>query len=742
MELPSNTLLQKGKYKIIKKLGQGGFGIAYKAYHQSLQREVCIKEFFFSDLCERARNSSDMTIISTSAEKIQLVTSFKKKFIKEAQRLAKFQHPNIVQVMDNFDENNTAYFVMEYLEGGSLEELLIHEGTMTEQKAIETISPIINAMETVHKDGLLHLDIKPANIMLRKNRTPVLIDFGISKYMELAGGYTTTAPVGISKGYAPLEQYGGEMSDFSKATDIYSICATLYRMVTGVTPPEPLQIIVGRLKSPLEFNSLLSEEFNKAILKGLSVRASDRQQSILELRQQLDIYHLQNIKTKINKLDKYSDIGKFVKGFSKVESNKKWGFIDKNGCQIVNNIYDYISDFFDGYAIVKINDRYGIIDYNLNEVVPIKYKYIFSNEYWDFGSFWWSQTLHRDSNSMYSVKISTIFSDSIVSVKTEDNLIAFWNKNGNEMILDCSKWDISEGLFFRDGLAEVKQIRNSKFGFINKLGQEIIPTIYDSVSLFSDGMCKVKLDGKYGFINKTGDIVIPCIYKDSHIDSFNEGLALLKNKAWDDVQYKDKQDFINRSGQKFIYEKGEWAFVNKKRQKVIYGNSNYDYIGSFSDSLCKVGLNREYGFIDKTGKEVIPCKFAKASDFSNGLAVALKRANILINKSGNEITNNLYQAIGYVIDGMIIVQDQNDKYGLIDTTGCEIIKCKYNKFNKFSEGLADVQFDGKYGYINKYDQEIIPFIYDNALNFSDGLAKVKKDGNWFFIDKTGKVVLE
>src|ERR1035437_844126 len=129
MHLPSQTLLQGGRYKIIEKIGQGGFGIAYKAYHKGLQRDVCIKEFFFSDFCDRYAYSPNVTIISTSVEKIQLVDTFRKKFIKEGQRLATFQHVNIVQVMDNFEENNTAYIVMEYIEGGSLEELITRSRT-------------------------------------------------------------------------------------------------------------------------------------------------------------------------------------------------------------------------------------------------------------------------------------------------------------------------------------------------------------------------------------------------------------------------------------------------------------------------------------------------------------------------------------------------------------------------------------------------------------------------------------
>jgi len=131
------------------------------------------------------------------------------------------------------------------------------------------------------------LDLKPANIMLRKNHSPVLIDFGISKYLETVNGATTNAPIGISKGYAPLEQYGGSISDFSKATDVYSLCATIYYMVTGFTPPEPLQMLTNGFKSPRDLRPQLTPDFNAAILKGLATKAVDRQQSMTQLKAEL-----------------------------------------------------------------------------------------------------------------------------------------------------------------------------------------------------------------------------------------------------------------------------------------------------------------------------------------------------------------------------------------------------------------------------------------------------------------------
>ena len=374
MHLPSGTLLQGGRYKIIEKIGQGGFGIVYKALHIGLQRDICIKEFFYGDFCERAENSSNITIVSKTIDKINLVESFRKKFIKEAQRLATFQSPNIVQVMDTFEENNTAYYVMEHIDGGSLENFIESSGALSESKTIEIILPILDALNVLHSKGLLHLDIKPANIMLRKDLTPVLIDFGISKYIEFADGHTTTAPVGISKGYAPLEQYGGNISDFTKATDIYSLCATLYNAVTGIVPPEPLQIFSIGLKSPNEIKSGISDEFNNLIIKGMQVRVSERFQIMGELK--IILAKINNQKYNVIKSIasfsnsdlsnhfRFEDAYPFREGLAAVKRNGKWGYIDKYGTVKVQLKYDSATCFYEGLAQVTYNGSLFFIDKN------------------------------------------------------------------------------------------------------------------------------------------------------------------------------------------------------------------------------------------------------------------------------------------------------------------------------------------------------------------------------------------
>jgi serine/threonine protein kinase len=204
-QLPKNTFLQGGKYKIEKVLGQGGFGITYLATQELLDRKVCIKEFFFKDSC--SRNAGGEVTLGTIGNR-DLVERFLNKFIKEARTLSQLDHPNIIRILDIFKENGTAYYVMDYIEGSSLEDIVNSRGALSESEAITYIKQVANALEYIHQRSINHLDVKPANIMVRRSdNKAILIDFGVSKQYDSQGEQTSTTPVGISYGYAPIEQY-------------------------------------------------------------------------------------------------------------------------------------------------------------------------------------------------------------------------------------------------------------------------------------------------------------------------------------------------------------------------------------------------------------------------------------------------------------------------------------------------------------------------------------------------------
>ena len=293
--LPIGSTLMQGKYRIVAVLGQGGFGITYKGEHTMLGTTVAIKEFFMKGACERDENSTHVT---TSQSNSELASRFRTKFLKEAKTLAALKHPNIIRVFDVFEDNGTAYYVMDYIEGNNLSDIVEGKGRLSEPLALKYIRQVANALDYLHQKKLLHLDVKPANILLDKNTgNAILIDFGVSKQYDQDGQQTSTTPPAISKGYSPVEQYaqGSNVKTFSPATDIYSLAATLYKLVTGNTPPES-NLLLNEDEQLPPYPSNVSEATRNAIAECLQTRKK-RPQSISEFLQLLDSEPISNIDT-------------------------------------------------------------------------------------------------------------------------------------------------------------------------------------------------------------------------------------------------------------------------------------------------------------------------------------------------------------------------------------------------------------------------------------------------------------
>ena len=277
MQLSKETLLQNGKYRIEKVLGQGGFGITYLARQQSTGQEVCVKEFFMRDFCSRSANNYSVTL-GTSANK-DLLERYRNKFIKEARTISTLDHPNIIHIYDIFQENGTAYYVMDYIDGESLSEMVKHRGTLPEQEAVNYIRAVGDALRYIHQRNINHLDVKPGNIMVRRSDSRVfLLDFGMSKQYDTAGNQTSSTPLGISHGFAPIEQYSPEgIKAFSPQTDIYSLGATLYYLITGATPPPASELFASELDG---FPSTISASVKKAVNLAMKPQKKERPQSV------------------------------------------------------------------------------------------------------------------------------------------------------------------------------------------------------------------------------------------------------------------------------------------------------------------------------------------------------------------------------------------------------------------------------------------------------------------------------
>ena len=275
VELAPGTVLAGGRYQIQSVLGQGGFGITYRARDQHLNRVVAIKEFFDSTLNSRRSKA----VISNSPDFTQAIQGF----LAEAQLLAQFNDPGIIKVFDTFRENGTAYYTMELLVGQTLEERISQQGRLNGQEVEQLALKLGQAISVVHQNEILHRDIKPANIFLTKDNRAVLIDFGSArKYQQ---GKTVAHTRLVTPGYAPLEQYQGQ-GKFGPYTDIYALSATLFHALTGAMPPDALSRLpqnAGGQGVPLPaLPSDTQPGLAQALKRGLSVKATERPQQIGE----------------------------------------------------------------------------------------------------------------------------------------------------------------------------------------------------------------------------------------------------------------------------------------------------------------------------------------------------------------------------------------------------------------------------------------------------------------------------
>ena len=275
-------------YEIESILGQGGFGITYLATDTTLDTKVAIKEFLPTDLAVRTHDSAVEPMSQDHEETFAWGLS---RFVVEAKTLAKFEHYNIVRVQAVFDANNTAYMVMSYVEGQTLEDALKFRRIESEPQLLDILFPLLDGLEKVHQEGFIHRDIKPDNIYIREDGTAVLLDFGSAR--QTIGAKTRTLTALVSPGYAPYEQYGSKDADRQGPwTDIYALGATLYRAVSGKGPMDAIErgsgVMTGGKDSLVPAVQVgagaFSKQFLEAIDQAIVFMPEDRPQTIAEWR--------------------------------------------------------------------------------------------------------------------------------------------------------------------------------------------------------------------------------------------------------------------------------------------------------------------------------------------------------------------------------------------------------------------------------------------------------------------------
>ena len=273
--LPIGTVL-RGNLRITGHLASGGFGNTYLA-ENAFEEQVAVKEFFMRGITQREADTRSISV-SNSANK-DLFAEQSNKFKKEAIRIRKLDNDHIVKVHDMFEENRTIYYVMEYLDGDNLSSMLTKQGTaFTEQQVRNILWQVIDALETAHTSEILHLDIKPSNIIMTKAGIAKLIDFGASKQRDASGGVTATTGMSFTPGYAPSEQVAGNMDKCGPWTDFYALGATTYKLLTNRSVPKPDEVLDEEADA-FDFSDV-GDEMRQFILKMMTPKRANRPQDI------------------------------------------------------------------------------------------------------------------------------------------------------------------------------------------------------------------------------------------------------------------------------------------------------------------------------------------------------------------------------------------------------------------------------------------------------------------------------
>ncbi len=281
--LEPGTVLDK-KYLVGRVLGFGGFGVTYIAWDQVLQRKVAIKEYFPRECASRMNGTEEITIF-TGDRKKQFRNGLKS-FKEEAAKLMKL-HDIIgtVNVFDIFEENNTAYLVMEYLDGCTLAQMLKEKKIMPVEEALKMIRPVIRSLQEIHKNNLIHRDITPDNIFITKSGELKVLDFGSARYSALAQNKSIS--VIVKQGYAPPEQYQ-LYKDQGSWTDVYSLAATIYKMITGKVPEDSItRMVKDTLEAPSALGITIIKSQENALLNALNTKISSRTQTMDAFEKQL-----------------------------------------------------------------------------------------------------------------------------------------------------------------------------------------------------------------------------------------------------------------------------------------------------------------------------------------------------------------------------------------------------------------------------------------------------------------------
>lgn len=702
-DLPEGTKLKGSKfnYQIEGTIGQGTFGITYLAKvildgefgSLDSNMKVAIKEFFMKEVNSRTDTS---VVLGAQSKTFQ---DYRSRFQKEAFNLSRMKHPGIVKVLEAFEDNGTSYFVMEYLNGGSMKEHIDRNGKMLESDALKYIIKVGEALSFMHSHKMLHLDFKPDNIVFRDAETPVLVDFGLSKAFDENGIPESSTAIGLgTPGFSPIEQlYYSREKGIAPTLDIYALGGTLFNLVTGVRPPNASAVNDDDDLLPKLMNQKgVSQDVIDLIIWAMQPRKKDRPQSVSDFIAKINVIRPSLLKSnetqKTNKgvanspkqqvsslkpsqysiqtdeetiLDETEEETPIHRNQSKKEKysgTKKQELGKKNSNEEEETIV--VSDINnnskkgpkkdDNSQKVTINGILeGVKDYKVSKATGAKEE----KEKTPKG--------HTNKQNNNSSKLN----------QTKENRKAYLYK-GRIIHSD-------EIFSFYGQYCRIQDAQTKKYGFIDKNMNEIIPCEYDEMEEYLfDGLCMAVKNNKWGCVNKYNEIIIPLINQKTEnckFLPFKNGIA------------KIKDSYIN---------------VNNKTLSIFFpGFTAFMTIVS----LIAIGMT-------------IHLYLNFSESFFNYIIIGLL--------TGASFVLSLV--------ALLFLSDlKSPRYRTCDIFAEDILKKYEDHAYLATGGLLPIKKNGLWGFINKKGEEIIKPSYDWVSNFIKNEAWAIKNKKLMKINKKG-----
>jgi serine/threonine protein kinase len=690
-ELTKGTTLQGGKYTIERVIGEGGFGITYYARHNALGHCFAVKEFFISGYSMRSTLRKTVVLQGIDADVYQ---KYLQKFIEEAQTLARLDHPNIVRVVDIFEENNTAYIVMPFVEGQTLQQIVDKGGRLDYETAVNYIAQVAEAVAYIHERDILHRDIKPENIIITPENRAVLIDFGSAR--EFVHDKTAAHTSIITAGYAPPEQYS-TVSRKGAYSDIYSLGATFYFTLTARKPTDAAARTMEQMSEPRSLVPTVPAEANSTIMRAMELQPERRQQKVGEFMD-----NLLN-KSRDNKSQQQCAI--YTDGYDDENSSATPMYV---GIGYIL-VYILVAIFWDDINNTYSEDfSYLFLSFAfITKIIPtIWIGYVGAKSKNRKSNFWGIFTFLFPSISLI---IFGILKNNNSSKPQLDLLFRrIWNTVTKIIAVLIGLSFLTYVLvFLKHGVnGPVSDLQIDSYIDILRVLSFLLPIkigiIFWVCKMAESQNRNIAGWGYFALLCSSLPLIILALsskIRKNEVDT--KSLQYLQIPLWTVVFLLE-----------IILSFSDYMII----RVVQYDNCNDRY----REGLLSVEKNNKFGFIDKFGREVIPLEYDYVESFEQGIAKV-------------SIGGSYEYGHGY----------KGGKWGRIDKNNNVVIPIMFNSNDSpsFLEGLESVEQNDKWGFIDQNGIVVIPFQYQYTHNFSEGLAAVKQNDKWGFIDKNAKVII-